>query len=293
MRQLESTGGMPIPVLGLGTWRMGEALATRPTEVAALRTAIELGYRLIDTAEMYGEGGAEEVVGLAVAQAIRAGQLRRDELLVVSKVYPHHASRLGTVAACDRSRKRLGMDQIDLYLLHWRGQHPLRETVEGMHSLVAAGKIRHWGVSNLDVDDMQELMAITTGNASKAGFDGRECATNQVYYSLSERGPEWSLLPWMRERRMPLMAYSPIDQGRLAGDSTLSSIGQVRGLTAAQVALAWIVSQPGVVAIPKASTAQHLRENLAASEVSLSAAERRLIEARFAAPKAKTPLAMT
>ncbi len=293
MRQLESTAGMSIPVLGLGTWRMGEALATRPTEVAALRTAIELGYRLIDTAEMYGEGGAEEVVGLAVAQAIRAGELRRDELLVVSKVYPHHASRLGTVAACDRSRKRLGMDRIDLYLLHWRGGHSLRETVEGMRSLVAAGKIRHWGVSNLDVDDMQELMAITTGSASKAGSDGRECATNQVYYSLSERGPEWSLLPWMRERRMPLMAYSPIDQGRLAGDSTLSNIGQSRGLTAAQVALAWIVSQPGVVAIPKASTAQHLRENLAATEVSLSAAERQLIEARFAAPKAKTPLAMT
>ena len=288
LRQLELPDGMSIPALGLGTWRMGESRASRQTEVAAVRTAIGLGYRLIDTAEMYGEGGAEEVVGHGVAEAVRAGEVRREELLVVSKVYPHNASRLGTVAACDRSRKRLGMDQIDLYLLHWRGEHPLRETVEGMQALIAAGKIRHWGVSNLDVDDMKELTAIAPGDE----FAGLGCATNQVYYSLSERGPEFSLLPWMRERRMPLMAYSPIDQGRLAGDGTLASIGESRGLTAAQVALAWIVSQPGVVAIPKAVTSEHLRENLAAMEVSLSESERHLIEARFAAPKRKTPLAM-
>jgi diketogulonate reductase-like aldo/keto reductase len=288
MRQLELPGGTPVPVLGLGTWRMGETFATRKAEVAALRTAIELGYRLIDTAEMYGEGGAEEVVGRAVAEAVRAGEVRREELLVVSKVYPHNASRLGTVAACDRSRRRLGVDQIDLYLLHWRGEHPLRETVEAMQALVAAGKIRHWGVSNLDVDELEELAAI----APAGGSGDRACAANQVYYSLSERGPEFSLLPWMRERRMPLMAYSPIDQGRLAGDRTLASIGEPRGLTAAQVALAWIVSQPGVVAIPKAATTRHLRQNLEAAEVSLSSSELRLIEACFPAPKRKTPLAM-
>ena len=288
MRQLELLDGTLIPVLGLGTWRMGETPATRNAEVAALRTAIELGYRLIDTAEMYGEGGAEEVVGRAIAEAVRAGEVRREELLVVSKVYPHNASRLGTVAACDRSRKRLGMDQIDLYLLHWRGEHPLSETVEAMQALVAAGKIRHWGVSNLDVDDLEELTAIAPGD----GSDDRACATNQVYYALSERGPEFSLLPWMRERRMPLMAYSPIDQGRLAGDRTLAGIGKPRGLTAAQVALAWVVSQLGVVAIPKAATTQHLRQNLAAAEVSLSSSELSLIEASYSAPKRKTPLSM-
>ena len=288
MRQLELPDGTPIPVLGLGTWRMGETPATRNAEVAALRTAIELGYRLIDTAEMYGEGGAEEVVGRAVAEAVRAGAVTRKDLLVVSKVYPHNASRLGTVAACDRSRKRLGMDQMDLYLLHWRGEHPLSETVEAMQALVAAGKIRHWGVSNLDVDDLEELTAIAPGG----GSDDRACATNQVYYSLNERGPEFSLLPWMRERRMPLMAYSPVDQGRLAGDRTLAGIGKPRGLTSAQVALAWIVSQPGVVAIPKAATTEHLRQNLAAAEVSLSSSELSLIEASHSAPKRKTPLAM-
>jgi diketogulonate reductase-like aldo/keto reductase len=288
LRQLEIPDGTTIPALGLGTWRMGESGAARQLEIAAVRTAIELGYRLIDTAEMYGEGGAEEVIGRAVAEAIRAGQVRREDLTVVSKVYPHNASRVGTVAACDRSRKRLGLDRIDLYLLHWRGAHPLRETVEAMQALVAAGKIGRWGVSNLDVADMKELAAITPDEGSAGGG----CATNQVYYSLSERGPEFSLLPWMRERRMPLMAYSPIAQGRLATDKTLASIAGARGLTAAQVALAWIASQPGVVAIPKAVTTRHLQDNLAAADVSLSAPELHLIEARFAAPQRKTPLAM-
>jgi diketogulonate reductase-like aldo/keto reductase len=288
MRQLELPDGTPIPALGLGTWRMGETQATRNAEVAALRTAIELGYRLIDTAEMYGDGGAEEVVGRAVAEAVRAGEVRREDLVIVSKVYPHNASRLGTVAACDRSRRRLDMERIDLYLLHWRGEHPLRETVEAMRALVAAGRIGHWGVSNLDVDELQELSAIAPGD----GSDGPACAVNQVYYSLSERGPEFSLLPWMRRRRMPLMAYSPIDQGRLAGDRALEGIGQPRGLTAAQVALAWIVSRPGVVAIPKAATPEHLRQNLAAAEVRLSSSELSLIEASYPAPKRKTPLAM-
>jgi diketogulonate reductase-like aldo/keto reductase len=285
MRHLELPDGTPIPSLGLGTYGLGERAAQRAADVAAVRMAIELGYRLIDTAEMYGDGGAEEVTGRAVAEALRAGAVRRDELFIVSKVLPHNASRAGTVAAYERSRKRLGIECIDLYLLHWRGAHPLRETVEAMLSLVAAGKIRHWGVSNLDVDELDELAAVTPGGAPG-------CAANQVYYSPSERGPEFSLLPWMRQRRMPLMAYSPIDQGRLAVEATLARIGEPRGLTAAQVALAWVAAQPGVVAIPKAAAPEHLRQNLAAAEASLSAAERAQIEARFAAPKRKTPLAM-
>jgi diketogulonate reductase-like aldo/keto reductase len=274
-----------MPVLGLGTWRMGEASATRDAEVANLRSAIELGYRLIDTAEMYGEGGAETVVGRALAEAFKAGEVAREEMFIVSKVYPHNASRRGTVSACDRSRRRLGLDCIDLYLLHWRGQHPLAETVEAMESLVAAGQVRTWGVSNLDLADMQELEAITTRRHGR-------CSANQVYYSLTERGPEFSLLPWMRERSMPLMAYSPIDQGSLAANDTLAEIGRARGLSAAQVALAWVIGQPGVVAIPKASSLAHLQENLAAEQVVLSEQERRLIDSRFPAPKKKTRLSM-
>lgn len=285
MRQLPLPNGTTMPVLGLGTWRMGEASAARDAEVANLRSAIELGYRLIDTAEMYGEGGAETVVGRALAEAFRAGEVAREDMFVVSKVYPHNASRRGTVSACERSRQRLGLDCIDLYLLHWRGEHPLADTVEAMESLVAAGQVRAWGVSNLDLSDMQELEAIT------ARRHGR-CAVNQVYYSLTERGPEFSLLPWMRERTMPLMAYSPIDQGSLAADGTLAEIGRSRGLTAAQVALAWVIGQPGVVAIPKASSLAHLQENLAAEQVALSEHELRLIDSRFPAPKKKTRLSM-
>ena len=284
MRFLQMPDGTPMPALGLGTWRMGESTANRKAEVAAVRTAIELGYRLIDTAEMYGEGGAEEVVGQAVAEALRSGALRREELIVVSKVYPQHASRLGTAAACERSRRRLGLDCIDLYLLHWRGEVPLGETVAALQALVRAGHIRHWGVSNLDTDEMDELQALSA--------DGPGCATNQVYYSLKERGPEFSLLPWMRSHAMPLMAYSPIDQGRIAADPTLAGIGRARGLSAVQIALAWVTSQPGVMAIPKAASAQHLRQNLDAAELSLTADERRVIEARFAAPRSKSPLAM-
>ncbi|HSW07942.1 aldo/keto reductase [Aquabacterium sp.] len=287
MQQTELPDGTPMPALGLGTWRMGESAAARKAEVAAVRLAIELGYRLIDTAEMYGEGGAETVVGQAIAEAIRAGTVRREELVVVSKVYPHNASREGAVAACERSLQRLGLDQIDLYLLHWRGQHALRETVAGMHALQAGGRIRHWGVSNLDVADMNELIAASPGLAPGAG-----CATDQVYYSLGERGAEFSLLPWLRKRSMPLMAYSPIDQGQRATDRTLAEIGQSRGLSAAQVALAWVLAQDGVIAIPKAVSALHLRENLAAADIVLSADEIRRIDARYPPPKRKTALAM-
>jgi diketogulonate reductase-like aldo/keto reductase len=284
MRHLDLPPGtkpLSLPVLGLGTWRFGESRAKRAAEIASIRTALELGYRLIDTAEMYGEGGAEEVVGAALKDAIRAGDVRRDEVIVVSKVYPHNASRGGTLAACDRSRRRLGLDQIDIYLLHWRGQHPLGETVEAMQELAAAGNIRRWGVSNFDVDDMEELTSIS-----------EDCALNQVWYSLGERDPEFALLPWLRAHGLPLMAYSPIDQGRAAEDPVLGEIAARRGLTAAQVALAGVLAQPDVIAIPKATGAAHLRENLAAADVALSQAELRTIERRFPPPTRKAPLAM-
>lgn len=276
-----ATTNLSVPVLGLGTWKFGEARATRAAEIASVRTALELGYRLIDTAEMYGEGGAEEVVGAALNEAMRAGDVRRDEVVVVSKVYPHNASRAGTPAACDRSRRRLGLDSIDLYLLHWRGQHPLEDTVEAMQALMAAGHVRRWGVSNFDVDDMEELSAIS-----------EDCALDQVWYSLSERDPEFALLPWLHARNMPLMAYSPIDQGRAAADPVLRQIADERGLTAVQVALASLLGQPGVIAIPKATGAAHLRENLAAVDVVLTAAERAAIERQFPRPVRKAPLAM-
>ena len=282
MNSLNLPDGSAVPALGLGTWRMGESRAGRASEVAAVRSAIEIGYRLIDTAEMYGEGGAEQVVGQAVAEALRAGAVQRDELFIVSKVYPHNASRQGTLAACERSLKRLGLERIDLYLLHWRGEHALADTVAGMQALQQRGQITHWGVSNFDVSDMQELMAV-----------GPACAANQVYFSLSERGAEFSLLPWLRRHRMPLMAYSPIDQGTLARHSALSAVAAPLGLTAAQLALAWVLAQPGVLAIPKAVKPQHLRDNFAAAHVSLPAETLQRIDALFPPPKRKMALAMT
>lgn len=273
-----------MPVLGLGTWRMGEVEGRRAAEVAAVREAVGLGYRLIDTAEMYGEGGAETVLGQAIAEALRAGDVRREELFIVSKVYPHNASRRGTVEACERSLKRLGLDAIDLYLLHWRGNHPLSATVEAMHALVASGRIGHWGVSNFDTDDMEEL--------AQAIGDGPGCAANQVYLSLSERGPEFSLLPWLREHGMPLMAYSPIDQGALAGDDALGRLAASLGMTAAQLALAAVLARPGVVAIPKAVRSAHLQENLAAASLKLDAATLTELDRLHPPPRRKTPLAM-
>ncbi|MBC7664338.1 MAG: aldo/keto reductase [Caulobacter sp.] len=272
---------LSLPVIGLGTWRFGESRATRAREIAAVRVALELGYRLIDTAEMYGEGGAEEVVGAALGEAFRAGDVRREDVVVVSKVYPRNASRSGVREACDRSRHRLGLDAIDVYLLHWRGEGPLADTVAGMRALAAAGQIGRWGVSNFDVDDMNEVTAVEEG-----------CALDQVWYSLGERGPEFALLPWLRERGMPLMAYSPIDQGRAAADPVLGKIAAERRLTAVQVALARLLAEPGVVAIPKASSEAHLRENLQAAELQLSTEELRSIDGRFPRPSRKAPLAM-
>jgi len=276
--------GQAVPALGLGTWRMGELDARRGTEVAALRLAIEMGYRLFDTAEMYGEGGAEEVIGEALAQALRSGTVTREQLFIVSKVYPHNASRKGLPAACERSRKRLGVDRIDLYLLHWRGQIALRETVTAFESLQAQGRIGAWGVSNFDTADMAELCALPGGAA---------CAANQVYYSLSRRGVEFDLLPWQRERSIPLMAYCPIDQGRLTDDASLRSIGQRHNASAAQVGLAWLLVRPGVIAVPKAVRETHLRENLAAAELVLTPQDVAELDRSFPPPRCKTALAMT
>lgn len=284
MRTLQLPSGGEMPVLGLGTWRMGEDASRRAAEVKAVREAIVLGYRLIDTAEMYGEGGAETVLGQAIGEALRAGDVRREELFIVSKVYPHNASRKGTRDACERSLKRLGLDAVDLYLLHWRGNHPLRETVAAMHSLVADGRIGHWGVSNFDTDDMEELVQATG--------DGPVCAANQVYLSLGERGPEFSLLPWQRERGMPLMAYSPIDQGALAEDDGLADLAARLGVTAAQLALAAVIARPGVAAIPKAVRSAHLKENFAAAVLKLDAAILAELDRLHPPPKRKTPLAM-
>jgi diketogulonate reductase-like aldo/keto reductase len=262
---------------------MGESARSRADEVAAVRLAIEIGYRVIDTAEMYGDGGAEEVVGRAVGEALRAGTVTRDQLFIVSKAYPHNANRSGLPAAADRSLKRLGLDRIDLYLLHWPGPHPLQETVAGFEVLQADGRIRHWGVSNFDIEDLDELGRVAGGQA---------CAANQVYYSLSTRGVEYDLLPAQRDRAMPLMAYCPLDQGGLADEPILRRVAERHSVSSSQVALAWLVAQTGVMAIPKAVKEAHLRANLAAADLRLDAADLCEIERRFPAPVHKTPLAM-
>lgn len=272
------------PALGLGTWRMGENARTRRSEIAAVRLAIELGYRLIDSAEMYGEGGAEEVVGAAVAEALRAGDFRREDLVVVSKVLPSNASLRGVVAACERSRARLGIDTIDLYLLHWPGSHPLRDTLRGFEQLRAQGAIAQWGVSNFDLAAMTKLVALPGGEA---------CAANQVYYSLSQRGIDFDLKPWQQRRAMPLMAYSPIDQSALAADARVAALAAPLALTAAQLALAWTLRDGNVVAIPKSVRETHLRENLAAGSVELDAATLTALNSLFPPPRKAQPLAMT
>jgi diketogulonate reductase-like aldo/keto reductase len=272
------------PVLGLGTWRMGEAARSRRDEIAAVRQALDLGYRLIDTAEMYGDGGAEEVVGAAVADALRAGDVKREELVIVSKVLPSNASRRGTMQACERSRQRLGLDRIDLYLLHWQGPHPLRETLAAFEDLRSAGAIAHWGVSNFDLAAMKRLVALP---------GGERCAANQVYYSLGERGVDFDLKPWHLARGLPLMAYSPIDQGAIARHARLAALARPLGLTAAQVALAWTLRDGGVMAIPKAAREAHLRDNLAAGSLTLDKDTLSALDALFPAPRGPTPLAMT
>jgi diketogulonate reductase-like aldo/keto reductase len=272
------------PALGLGTWRLGENARTRRAEVAAMRLAIEIGYRLIDSAEMYGDGGAEEVVGLALAEALRAGDCQREALTIVSKVLPSNGSARGVVAACERSRQRLGIDTIDLYLLHWPGSHPLRETVQGFEQLCAQGTIAQWGVSNFDLAAMKKLVALP---------GGERCAANQVYYSLSERGIDFDLKPWQQQRALPLMAYCPIDQSALAGDARVAALAAPLGLTAAQLALAWTLRDGNVIAIPKAVREPHLRENFAAGSVTLDAATLTALDALFPPPRKAQALAVT
>ena len=283
MNTVKLPDGTSLPALGLGTWRMGESAASRATEVGAVRLALELGYRVFDTAEMYGDGGAEEVVGRALVEAMRGGTITRDQLFVVSKVYPHHADRAGVAAACERSLRRLGLERIDLYLLHWPGPHPLRETVAGFEALQSQGRITHWGVSNFDTDDMALLGAVP---------GGARCAANQVYYSPSTRGAEFDLLPWQRTRSMPLMAYCPLDQGDLAHDAELQAVAERHAATPSQVALAWLIARGGVMPIPKAVREAHLRANLAAADLVLNEADLGEIELRFPAPRRKRALAM-
>lgn len=283
-RSVRLHDGSQMPALGLGTWRLGESGRRRSTEVAAVRRAFELGYRLVDTAEMYGEGGAEEVVGQALGEAIAAGDLRRENVCIVSKIYPQNASARGVPRACDASRKRLRVEKIDLYLLHWRGNFPLAETVEAFEGLRARDQIGRWGVSNFDVADMRELWRLQAG---------RHCVANQIYYSASQRGSEYDLQPWQREHAVATMAYCPIDQGTLATNTALQALAAPRGLTAAQLALAWVLRHPDVIAIPKAVREAHLQENLQAATVELSAAEIAEIERTFPPPKHKVPLAMT
>ncbi len=271
-----------LPALGAGTAGFGETAAQAATELAALREAFDAGYRVIDTAEMYGAGGAEKLVGRALREAIAAG-MRRDELCLVSKVLPQHATPDGMVEACQASLQRLGVDRIDLYLLHWRGHVPLKETVAGFELLQQRHLIRHWGVSNFDIDDMRELVAVPGGAA---------CSVNQVWYSLTQRGVERELLPWMRLYQMPLMAYSPLDDGALLQRPELDTLARQMNVEPAQLALAWLMAQPNVMALPKASRAKHLRENGAAQHLRLSADHMAELNRLFPAPTSRVPLSM-
>ena len=271
MKTIALPSGERVPAFGMGTWHMESA-----HDAAALRLGLDLGVRLIDTAEMYGEGRAEELVGEAIAG-------RRDEAFVVSKVYPHNASRKGVAAACERSLRRLKTDRIDLYLLHWRGNVPFAETMEAFAALRQAGKIRHYGVSNLDVSDMQELWQVPGGQAA---------AANQLLYNLTRRGIEWDLQPWLRERRVPVMAYSPIEQARLLTDGKLAGFAKRHGMTPAQAALAWLLSKDGVIVIPKTGRRERLTENLGALERRLDAAQQSELDALFPPPAGPQPLEM-
>jgi diketogulonate reductase-like aldo/keto reductase len=265
-----------MPALGMGTWRFGERRQERTEELAALRRGLDLGMTLVDTAEMYGDGGSERVVGEAIAG-------RREEVFLVSKVLPSHASRREVVTACERSLSRLGTDRLDLYLLHWRGDVPLAETVAGFETLKQAGKIRHWGVSNLDDSEMEELLALP---------GGADCAANQVLYHLACRGIEWDLLPHSRQRRIAVMAYSPFDEGRLLRNRRLATLAKAAGATPAQLALAWLMAQPGVAVIPKASDVAHVEDNFRALALPLSPDLHTQIDGAFPPPKGPTRLQM-
>lgn len=268
--------GRSVPALGLGTWHMGEDRAQAADEVRAIQAGIDCGMTLIDTAEMYADGGAEKITGAAIKG-------RRDEVFIVSKVLPSNASREGTIEACEASLKRLGTGHIDLYLLHWRSRHPLAGTVETFEELRAAGKIGAWGVSNLDTDAMRELSALP---------GGKNCAANQVLYNLARRGVEYDLVPWMEERNMPLMAYSPLDEGRLLHRPGISQMAARLEVTSAQLALAFLLSRKNVIAIPKSAKPERIAENRAAADIRLTSDQIAELDRLFPPPRSSQPLEM-
>ncbi len=265
-----------MPALGQGTWNLGEDSLTRAEEIATLRLGLDLGVTLIDSAEMYGEGRAEQLIAEAIGD-------RRDEAFLVSKVYPHNASRRSAIAACERSLRRLKTDRIDLYLLHWRGNVPLAETMEAFMALQRSGKIRHYGVSNLDLADMQELWRVSGGPA---------VATNQLLYNLTRRGIEWELLPWLRKRRVAVMAYSPIEQAKLARNAKLADFAQAHGMTPVQAALAWLLAKDDVILIPKTGRRERLQENVGALNHRLTTAQLAELDRLFPPPTGPRSLEM-
>ncbi|MFC0134914.1 oxidoreductase [Massilia eurypsychrophila] len=276
MRTTKLPSGQAVPVLGQGTWGMGESPGSRAGEIEALRFGIDAGMSVVDTAEMYGDGATEDLVGQAI-------EGRRSKVLLVSKVLPQNATRAGTIAACERSLRRLQTDHLDLYLLHWRGRVPLAETLEAFETLMRTGKIRSWGVSNFDTADMTELVGKHGGPAVQ---------TNQVLYNLARRGIEFDLLPWCEQRQLPVMAYSPLEQARLLGDPELRRIADAYAVTPAQIALAWAVRHDGVIAVPKAGTVEHVRQNLMALDIALSDSDLAALDRAFAPPTSKRPLEM-
>jgi diketogulonate reductase-like aldo/keto reductase len=276
VRTTKLPAGEAVPVLGQGTWAMGEKPRRRQEEIEALRLGLDLGMTLIDTAEMYGDGAAEELIAEAIAG-------RRHEVFLVSKVLPQNATRRGTIAACERSLQRLGTDWLDLYLLHWRGSPPLSETLAAFDELIRSGKIRHWGVSNFDAADMKELVGLSSGST---------VATNQVLYNLTRRGIEYNLLPWCHEHGLPIMAYSPIEQGRLLNHPALQSVAARHGATRAQVSLAWVLRRDRVIAIPKAAVPAHVRDNRAALDLHLTDQDIKALDRAFPAPTGPSALEM-
>jgi diketogulonate reductase-like aldo/keto reductase len=274
--QVTLPDGERVPAFGQGTWHMGDDRRRPAEEAAALKLGIDLGMTLIDTAELYGSGAAEEIVA-------DAAQGQRDRLFIVSKVLPYNASQKGVIEACERSLRRLKTDRIDLYLLHWRGSVPLTETLAGFARLQRVGKIRHHGVSNFDLDDMQEWVALS---------GGASVAANQILYNLSQRGPEWELIPWCRERRIAIMAYTPLGQGRMLQHKVLAEIGARHGATAAQIALAWLLKQDGTLVIPKATRQEHVRENRGALDLQLTADDLAALDRAFPPPKGPSALGM-
>ncbi len=275
IRRVRLPSGEMVPALGQGTWKMGESGRRRADEVKALQLGLELGVTLIDTAEMYANGGAEEITG----EAVRG---RRDSVFIVSKVLPQNASKAGTIAACERSLKRLGTDRIDLYLLHWPSHHPIAGTVEAFEALRQSGKIRHWGVSNFDVSEMEELFEV----------GGQNCAANQVLYNLTRRGPEFDLFGWQAARKIATMAYSPVEQGRLARSRELQKIADAHHATPAQIAIAFTLLRDDVISIPKATDPEHVRQNAAAADIKLTAADIETLNFAFPPPRRKSGLEM-